>query len=70
MYLKQQLCSPFMQSVIRFVVVTFPLIRNDRLNPMVSINVREMLKYNPMRIALVLFTGPWQIKQGPFPTFQ
>lgn len=67
MYLKQQPRSPFMQSVIRFVVVSFPLVRSD---PMVSINVREMLKYNPMRIALVLFTGPRQIKQGPFPAFQ
>lgn len=67
MCLNQQPHSPFMWSVIRFVVVIFSLV--PRLNPMVNINVRGMLKYNLMRIALIPFTGPWQIKQGPFPTF-
>lgn len=33
--------SPFTQSVIRFVGVTFPPTRSDRLNPMANTNVRE-----------------------------
>lgn len=62
MCLNQQPHSPFIPSV---VAVIFPLVRSNRLNPMVNINVRGI--YNLMRFALIPFTGPWQIKQEPFP---
>lgn len=62
--LNQQTHSPFMPSV---VAVIFSLVRSNRLNPTVNINVRGM--YSLMRTALIPFIGLWQIKQGPFPIF-
>lgn len=62
--LNQQPHSPFMPSV---EAVIFSLVRSNRLNPTVNVNVRGI--YSLMRIALIPLTGPWQIKQGPFPIF-
>lgn len=45
----------------------FSLVRSNRFNPTVNTKGRGI--YSLMGIALIPLTGPWQIKQGPFPTF-
>lgn len=45
----------------------FSLVRSNRLNP--TLNTKGRGIYSLMRIALIPFTGTWQIKQGSFPTF-